>query len=107
MAEWWDKQIKRADELSAQASGARELLVFYSHLLRAQKEIYESLRGRRDWLPSGELETDLPAIRGTWPTLLKSIEAYGPESLAAEARDLFARKADNVDEMLLSHWLMP
>jgi FdhE protein len=107
MAEWWEKQIKRADQLSAQASGSRELLVFYSQLLRAQKEIYESLRGRKDWLPSGELETDLPAIRGAWPTLLKSVEAYGPESLAAEARDLSAMEADNVDELLLGYWIMP
>src|SRR3954466_9739280 len=107
MAHWWEKQIKRADELAALSCSSRELLVFYSQLLRAQKDIYESLSSRKDWLPSGELQTDLPTIRGAWPIFLKSVETYGPDSLAAEARDLSAMKADDIDEMLLSHWLMP
>ena len=107
MAEWWESQIKRADHLAAQSSGSKALLSFYSQLLRAQKEIYEFLRSRKDWLPSGELGTDLPLIRDAWPTLLKSVEAHGPESLVAEARDLSAMKGDDIDEMLLSHWLMP
>jgi hypothetical protein len=53
MAEWWDKQIRRADQLVPNANGSKELLKFYAHLLRAQKDIYDFLRGRKDWLPAG------------------------------------------------------
>src|SRR2546426_207064 len=88
MIDWWDKQIRRADLLAAQASGAKELLAFYAQLLRAQKEIYEFLQSRKDWLPSGDMERDLPVIREAWPVLLKRVKAYGPEILAAEAHDL-------------------
>jgi hypothetical protein len=37
VSSFWDKQIERADELAAQASGSKELLTFYAQLLRAQK----------------------------------------------------------------------
>jgi hypothetical protein len=52
MSDWWDKQIKRADQLAPQANGSKELLTFYAQLLRAQKDVYECLRGRESWLPS-------------------------------------------------------
>jgi len=44
MTEWWDKQIQRADHLAPRANGSKELLNFYAHLLRAQKDIYEFLK---------------------------------------------------------------
>ena len=65
MPSFWDKQIERADELAAESSGSKELLSFYAQLLRAQKEIYEAFRGRTHWLPSGDLETDLPVIQSS------------------------------------------
>ena len=107
MYTWWDKQIGRADELAAQSSGTRELLTFYAQLLRAQKEVYEFLRSRKDWLPSGDLERDLPVIREALPALLKTVEAYGSEPLAAEAQDLLNERDEIIDEMLISHWLNP
>jgi len=107
MSEWWDKQIQRADLLAAQSSGAKELLAFYAQLLRAQKGIYEFLRSRKDWLPSGEIERDLSVIREALPILLKTVEAYGPEALAAEAHDLSETRPDIIDEMLTSHWCSP
>src|SRR5882762_11338220 len=107
MTGWWDKQIRRADLLAAQSGGARELLAFYAQLLRAQKEIYEFLRSRKDWLPSGDVERDLPVIREALPVLLKTVAAYGTETLAAEAHDLSETGADIVDEMLISHWCSP
>jgi len=105
MSGWWDKQIERADELAAQSSGSRELLTFYARLLRAQKETYEFFRSRKDWLPSGDLERDLPVIRQAWPALLKAVEAYGPETLAAEAQDLSQTSDEAIDEILVSYWL--
>jgi hypothetical protein len=38
MISWWDKQIQRADHLVSRANGSKELLTFYAHLLRAQKD---------------------------------------------------------------------
>ncbi len=51
--ETWDTRIQRAEQLAARSEAARELLSFYATLLRAQKESYEYLRGRKEWLPSG------------------------------------------------------
>ncbi len=107
MSSWWDKQIERAELLAEQASGSKELLSFYARLLQGQKEVYEFLRGRKDWLPSGELERDLPVIREAFPNLLKTVETSGPETLAAEARDLLKATDDFINEMLISYWVSP
>ena len=104
MTEWWDKQIQRADQLAAQANGSKELLAFYQHLLRAQKDIYEFLRGCKDWLPSGELECDLPVLLDALPEFLKAIQSHGPESLAAEAHDLSERGPQVLSERLMMYW---
>ena len=58
----WDKAIERAHQLAETSTPAGELLTFYATVLASQKEIYESLRGLRDWLPSGELEEDLSVL---------------------------------------------
>ena len=47
MATFWNRQIERADYLASESSGSKELLTFYSQLLRAQSEIYESFRSRK------------------------------------------------------------
>lgn len=107
MAEWWDKQIQRADQLAAQANGSKELLTFYAHLLRAQQEIYEYLRGRKGWLPSGELERDLPVLGDALPALLKAVESHGPGLLAAEAKDLLASDREVIEEILMRYWHNP
>ena len=70
MKESWDTRIQRAERLAARSEAARELLTFYGTLLRAQKEGYEYLRGRKGWLPSGTLEEDLPFVRATMKGLL-------------------------------------
>jgi FdhE protein len=105
MANFWDKQIDRADELAAEASGSKELLAFYAQLLRAQQQIYESLRSRRDWLPSGDLEIDLPAVSSTG--LLESVVQHGPASLAEEARELLAAEPVVIAAKLVEYWRNP
>jgi predicted RNA-binding protein with PUA domain len=72
MSEWWDKQIQRADRLIPKANGSKELLKFYAQLLRAQKDVYEFLRSRKDWLPSGDIEVDLPMLNDALTGILKS-----------------------------------
>src|SRR3977135_4490090 len=104
MSEWWDKQIQRADYLAPRANGSKELLNFYAHLLRAQKDIYEFLRSRKDWLPSGELQRDLPVLVDALPEFLKAIQSHGPESLAAEAKDLSRTDPQVLAERLMMYW---
>ena len=107
MSGWWEKHIERADQLALQPKGSGELLVFYAQLLRGQRDIYDFLRSRKGWLPSGDIERDLPAVRGSLPGFLKTIETHGPESLAAEARELSNASDDVVNEMLVSYWSDP
>ena len=107
MTEWWDKQIRRADQLAARSNGSKELLTFYGHLLRAQKDIYEFLRGRKGWLPSGELERDAPVLGEALPALLKAVGSHGPEPLAEEARDLLGSEREVISDVLKRYWHGP
>jgi len=104
MSNWWDKQIERADQLAPEANGSKELLTFYAQLLRAQKEIYDYLRGRKDWLPSGDLESDWPVLSEAFPGFLKVVEEYGPATLAAEAHDLSSTSDEIAAERLITYW---
>jgi formate dehydrogenase maturation protein FdhE len=99
MSTFWNKQIERADYLAGESSGSTELLTFYAQLLRAQAEIYESFRSRRDWLPSGDLKTDLPVIRSSMMVLLDTVALHGPTSLTAEP--------NTITEDLLEYWSSP
>jgi FdhE protein len=105
--ESWDARIQRADRLAEKYDAVKELLVFYAELLRAQKDIYEHLRGRQNWLPSGLLEQDLPVVRVLMPELLQSVEANGPAVLADEAKTLLQASEDEIDRMLLEQWRAP
>lgn len=107
LKESWDARIQRAERLAAAGGAANELLAFYGKLLRAQKEVYEYLRGRRGWLPSGLLEDDLEVLRAAMPDLLRAVEASGPPALAEEARLLLRAGGDEVDAMLLEQWRAP
>jgi len=106
MPAFWNKQIERADELAEQSSGSKELLTFYAQLLRAQEKIYELMRSRKDWLPSGDLETDLPIIQSLLAGLLETVTRYGPTSLAEDAQ-LLLTEPDSVTQQLLDYWRSP
>lgn len=107
MANFWDKQIERADYLAREASGSKELLTFYAQLLRAQKDVYESFRTRKNWLPSGDLETDLPVVMSAVSGVLECVARHGPDALAAEAQMLLAGDPQNLAETLLDYWRSP
>src|SRR2546423_11983692 len=106
MKETWDALIQRAEYLAAKSEATRELLSFYAKLLRAQKELDESWRSRKGWLPTGVLEDDLPVVRVLVPDLLRVVETHGPAALAREARTLL-RADDEIDGMLLEQWRSP
>jgi len=107
MKETWESRIKRAEYLGSRQPESSELLTFYAALLRAQQEIYEYLRTREGWLPSGSLEDDLKILRVMLPTLLKTVESRGPEFLAAQSRDLQAAAEPELDQMLIDCWRAP
>ena len=106
MSTFWNKQIARADYLIAEASGSKELLIFYAQLLRAQEGIYESFRSRKNWLPTGDLENDLPVIQSLMTGLLNTVAQHGPQSLAEEAQELLAAN-DTMVHQLLDYWRSP
>ena len=105
--DFWDAQVRRADHLAPKNEATRELLAFYAQLLRAQQGIYERLRTRKDWLPSGLLEEDLRVVRAGWPDLLRSVEESGPLALAEEAKTLSQASDVEIDRMLLEQWRAP
>ncbi|MDT5295808.1 MAG: FdhE protein, partial [Acidobacteriota bacterium] len=105
--ESWDGWIRRAEHLAAKADATSELLTFYAKLLGAQKGIYDFLRGRKGWLPSGVLELDLPVVRVTLPELLRAVESSGPALLVEEARALLGAGEAEVDRMILDQWRSP
>jgi len=105
--ESWDARIQRADQLAEKYDAAKELLIFYAELLRAQKEIYEFLRGREGWLPTGLLEEDLRVVRVEVPELLRSVEASGTAKLVEEAKTLLQASDDELDRLLIKQWRAP
>ena len=105
--ESWDARIRRAERLASESDATKELLAFYAELLRAQKGIYEFLRGREGWLPSGVLEEDLAVVRVTLQGLLRAVESSGPAALVEEARALLRAGEGEVDRMVLEQWRAP
>ena len=104
MSNFWHKQIERADYLAEESSGSAELLTFYARLLRAQEGIYEFFRGRKNWLPSGDLESDLPVVQASMRGLLETVGLHGPNALAAEAQELLNGESDVMAHKLFDYW---
>ena len=103
----WDSRIKRAEQLAVERTASNELLKFYSALLRAQKEIYEYLRTRKNWLPTGEFERDLQTLQPMLPNLLRAVEVIGPDLIAAKATSLLQASENELREMLIEYWGAP
>jgi hypothetical protein len=102
MIECWEKMIQRAGELAAKSEATRELLIFYHALLESQKEVYDFLRSRREWLPTGSLAADLPVLRDRLHVIFRTVELNGPSSLAREAKDVLSSDREVIDEMLMT-----
>ena len=107
MSTFWNKQIERVDYLAAEASGSKELLAFYAQLLRAQEGFYEFLRGRKNWLPSGDLERDMDVVQLSMTALLETVALHGPTSLASEAQVLLVAESNTMIDELLDYWRNP
>jgi len=107
MSSFWNKQIERADHLAEESSGSKELLTFYAQLLRAQQEIYEALRSRKNWLPSGDLESDVAVIQAAMSGLLHRLARNGPVSLAESAQALLDTESNVMAKELFDYWRSP
>jgi len=105
--DYWDSLIHRTQVLAAANEPTREVLTFYAALLLAQKEIYENLRGREHWLPSGNLEEDLSVLRQVMPILLGVVEKHGPTVLAEESLVFMNVTEIEVDQLLIQQWRGP
>lgn len=107
MKEFWEICIDRADELASRRQEAKDLLAFYGKLLRSQKQIYDYLQTRKNWIASGALEEDLPVLQAMMPNLLAMIEANGSKALAEEARRLREAPPAVFSDMLIEYWRAP
>jgi formate dehydrogenase maturation protein FdhE len=107
MRETWRCRYLRAEQLSASDTASSTLVGFYAALLRAQGDVHDRLSARGDWLPSGDLEKDLSAVRPHLPKILQTVAAAGSEALAIEARRLLASGAVALDETLIRFWRTP
>lgn len=107
MNEGWDKMIQRAGELAVRPEATRELLTFYEALLQAQRDVYDFLRSRREWLPTGSLAQDLPSFRDRLEVIFRTVELNGPPSLAMEAKEVLSSDYEVIDELLMTYWRSP
>jgi len=107
MKDSWQILINRAKELTSKHRETAELLSFYAKLLGAQKQVYERLRNRQGWRPTGALADDLDIVRLLLPVLLEVVAASGPATLAEQARHLKQARPREIDEMLIEYWTTP
>jgi FdhE protein len=109
MRETWDRRIQRASDLMRCDDRACSLLTFYTELLALQKQLYERLRARSQWVPTGALDRDCVIVREAAAAcgLLSGIASHAPTRLADEAEWLLAGGKAALDEMLLAYWRRP
>jgi formate dehydrogenase maturation protein FdhE len=107
MRETWRRRVQRAEQLSAADTTSRTLVAFYAALLRAQRDVHDELSTSGSWHPSGDLESDLPALRPQLAKLLSAVATAGSESLASEARRLLMAGSDDLEQILVRFWRKP
>jgi FdhE protein len=91
----WDQRIRRADELAAEYPFAAEVMRFYSHVTRFQKDLYAGMAG---------VGSDLSLLSPRFPDFLSHIAAAAPGPIAQCARDLRKREPAYWLESLTSFW---
>ncbi len=105
--EYWESLIERTEILAEANEATRNLLTFYAAILLAQKEVYQNLRGRENWLPSGNLEEDSFVLRQTIPILLQAVEKRGPAALVEQVRIFSEATEGETDQLLIQQWRSP
>jgi len=104
---YWDSLIHRAQVLAAANQATRDILNFYEAILGAQKDIYENLRRREQWLPTGNFEADVLVLSQMMPILSGVVEKHGPSVLAEQAATLTKATEDEIGQSLIRQWRSP
>ena len=105
-------RIARAELLASRHIFAREILIFYLHVAKFQKEFYECLPtnwGKRPVAPAdGNLRSELhlPILLEPFGRFLSLIQACGPAPLAAQAQRLEAQGSSAWASALEEFWKM-
>ena len=107
MADFWDAQISRADDLAAEPTGSQELLTFYAQLLRVQRQIHQALRSDSNWIPAADLRSDLPKLLSASRPLFEVVVLRGPATLASEAQVLLKADREIIEKLLIDYWHNP
>jgi FdhE protein len=103
-------RIERAEFLASKYSSARQLLVFYGHVARFQRDLYERLPNLRrkhvTVLAGGTLrsELNLPALLEPFEQLLLLIESQGPGPLSEHSRAIRMRGDADWQNALAEFW---
>ena len=91
----WEQRIRRADELAAEHPFAAEVLRFYSHVTRFQKDLYAGMAA---------VGNDLSLLSPRFPDFLNHIAAVAPEPVAQCARELRKRAPADWLNSLNTFW---
>jgi formate dehydrogenase maturation protein FdhE len=108
----YQARIARAELLASRYPFAREILSFYVHIAKFQKEFYERLPkdwGKRAVAPANDnlrLELHLPILLDPFGRFLSSIETHGPGPLAAQAQRLIVQGESAWASALEEFWKM-
>src|SRR5216684_3608380 len=89
----WDKRISRAEQLAGEYPAGAEILRFYAHVTRFQKDVYDQLRSH----PANGAN-----VGSAFPELLHLVQRIGPPALAEEARRLETERATHDDVVAAS-----
>jgi FdhE protein len=109
----WDERIRRAEKLSVTYPFASEILRFYQHIARLQKDLYAHIQSasgnERIERQNGSLRNEfdlmmlLPRFRG----FLTAIERNAPAPLAESAHQLAERGSEEWVNLLTTWWAQP
>jgi len=103
-------RIERAELLSVRYPFASEILGFYGHVAKFQKEFHEQLPkmwGKRAVVPAGgelRAELNLPILLEPFGRFLSLIESQGPGPLAAQSGQLRAQGETEWTAALADFW---
>jgi FdhE protein len=105
----WEARIRRAEQLAARYSFAREILQFYRSVAAFQQKLSTDLRagaaGRKAFSPTSLRDAfDISAILPHFPELLELVARVGPRPLATAAKELESRDRARREEMLTAYF---
>jgi len=109
----FDARTRRAELLPTKYPYAAEILRFYVHIAKFQRDLYARLSRSREIAsrvnPTGSLRDELfmPPLLREYPTFLRIVSEHGPAPLAAHAKQLAESAGDREARwsgMLAKYW---